>query len=77
MSDKLKFRSSGFAILDVTKGRKKLAKHFASAPPLGECPQHLRLPIIVHGYISGTHGRDDGVSQEFSLIVTGIEQGNE
>ncbi len=72
MSEPLKIRSSGFAILDVTKGRKKLAKHFAARPPMGECPEALRLPITITGYISGVHGRDDGVSQEFSVVVEGV-----
>lgn len=64
---------STFAILDVKAGRKALAKRFASAPRLGECPKDLRLPVIVKGYIDGAWSGDDGISQEFTVTVTSVE----
>ena len=61
--------NSSFAILDVTKGRKKLSKHFKDRPRLGNCPSDLRIPVTITGYIDGQHSRDDGESIEFSVIV--------
>lgn len=68
----LKFSSSGFAILDVTRGRKALAKHFSQRPSSGECPKSLRLPIVIYGYVDDVWGKDDGESQEFAVTVTGL-----
>lgn len=68
-----KLKTSGFAILDVTVGRAKLAKHFADRPRLGKCPKALRVPIVIHGYIDDIHGNDDGTSQEFSVHVESIK----
>ncbi|EMG53119.1 hypothetical protein WYI_13812 [Ochrobactrum sp. CDB2] len=65
--------SSEFAILDVKRGRKKLAEHFKDLPPFGECPDNLRIPVTIHGYIAGDWGRDDGTSQEFSIMVEKLE----
>lgn len=45
------FKTSGYAMLDVTVGRKKLEKWFADRPRLGECPPHLRVPIVLVGYV--------------------------
>ena len=64
---------STFAILDVKKGRKKLAKHFASRPPFGECPKEMRIPGVITGYIDGQHSRDDGESIEFSIHVEDVK----
>lgn len=65
--------SSDFALLDVKNGRKKLAKHFKQRPRFGECPETMRVPVIIHGYIDGVWGNDDGVSQEFEVIVQKLE----
>jgi hypothetical protein len=64
---------SDFAILDVKKGRKRLAKHFADRPRLGECPKQLRIPVVIHGYLDCQHGGDDGVSIEFAVTVEKVE----
>ena len=63
---------SDFAIIDVKKGRKALTEHFSDRPNLGECPTHLRLPVIITGYIDGVAGNDDGVSREFSMTVKDV-----
>lgn len=60
---------SDFAILDIKKGRKKLAKHFASTPAFGPCPEELRIPVTIRGYIGDVWGNDDGTSQEFNVTV--------
>jgi hypothetical protein len=65
--------TSDFAILDVRKGRKLLAKHFESRPRLGKCPKALRIPVVIRGYIDCVNGSDDGTSQEFAVTVTGLE----
>lgn len=64
---------SDFAILDVKAGRAKLAKHFAKRPRLGACPVGMRIPVVIHGYIDGIHGSDDGVSREFSVTVQSVK----
>lgn len=64
--------TSGFALLDVKKGRHKLAKHFTKRPPLGPCPPELRIPVVITGFIDGVHSRDDGTSIEFQVEVTGV-----
>ncbi|TPJ51753.1 MULTISPECIES: hypothetical protein [unclassified Mesorhizobium] len=65
--------TSNFAILDVKAGRHRLARHFSNRPRLGECPEKLRIPIVIHGYIDDIHGHDDGVSQEFQITVSKLE----
>lgn len=67
--------SSDFAILDVKKGRKKLKKHFDGRPHMGVCPEELRIPVVIRGYIDGVNGRDDGTSQEFTVIVERLSVG--
>ncbi len=61
--------TSDFAILDVKEGREKLNEHFKDRPKLGPCPDSLRIPVIILGYIDGVAGNDDGVSREFSVTV--------
>jgi hypothetical protein len=70
---KIKFKSSGFAILDVTSGRRALAKHFDARPPCGLCPEDLRIPVVIHGYLDGVNSFDDGTSREFSVNVEKVE----
>jgi hypothetical protein len=74
MSDrKIKFKSSGLAILDVTVGRRALAKHFEPRPRSGQCPENLRIPIVIYGYLDDAVSPDDGVSREFSVVVERVE----
>lgn len=64
--------TSTFAILDVKEDRKALAEHFANRPRTGPCPVEMRVPVTIKGYIDGPWGRDDDVSQEFTVIVTEV-----
>ncbi|WP_454287240.1 hypothetical protein [Rhizobium arsenicireducens] len=64
--------SSNFAILDVEAGRTQLEKHFATRPPTGPCPEALRIPITITGYIDYPWGRNDGTSQEFAIVVESL-----
>lgn len=66
--------TSDFALIDVKKGRTKLAKHFAGRPPLGLCPPEMRIPVQITGYIDSIYGHDDGTSQEFNVIVTSVRR---
>lgn len=63
---------SDFAILDVKAGRAALTKHFEKRPRLGVCPQPLRIPVVIRGYLDGIHSQDDGVSREFSVTVQSV-----
>ena len=67
--------TSDFAILDVKTGRKALAKHFEKRPGTGHCPEELRIPVTITGFISGQNSRDDGVSIEFTIDVTSLSVG--
>jgi len=66
---------SDFAILDVKKGRRALAKHFDPAPKLGPCPPELRIPVTITGYVDRQHSRDDGTSIEFAVCVESVKLG--
>jgi hypothetical protein len=61
--------TSDFALLSVKDGREELAAHFEDRPRLGPCPGHLRIPVTIVGYIDAPWGADDGIDQEFSVIV--------
>ena len=66
--------SSNFAMLDVRKGRYELLEHFRCGESIfAPCEEELFVPVTVHGFINGVCGYDDGVSIEYSLIVTDIE----
>ena len=65
-----------FAIVDVTKGRKALARHFEARPAMGLCPADLRIPIVLRGYLSGQNSGDDGTSIEFTMDVESFEFGS-
>jgi hypothetical protein len=60
---------SDFAILDVKDGRDDLAFHFAPRPRMGPCPESMRIPITIVGYIDGINSKDDGISREFTVVV--------
>lgn len=64
---------SDFAILDVKWGRHKLAEHFRARPRTGGCPEALRVPVTITGYIDARWGTDDGESIEFSVVVETVE----
>ena len=65
--------TSTHAILDVRNGRNKLAEHFDRHPRLGPCPENLRIPVVIHGYIDDVWSTNDGTSQEFSVTVEKVE----
>lgn len=58
---------SDFALLDVKKGRKRLAKKMPSGA--GVLKADERIPIVIHGFISHQASNDDGVSIEFAVDV--------
>lgn len=62
---------SDFAILDVKQGRAELAKRFGKDRPRRGAGA-LRVPVVIHGYIDGIWGNDDGTSQEFCVTVTKV-----
>jgi hypothetical protein len=64
--------TSDFALLSIKNDRAKLAKHFQVRPASGPCPDELRIPITLTGYISGVWGQDDGTDQEFTVAVTSL-----
>lgn len=62
---------SGFALLDVTHGRKALA---AKMPPGSKSlDRDARIPVTIQGFITHRHGSDDGTSIEFGVEVTKVE----
>ncbi|MDE4297172.1 hypothetical protein PXK56_18465 [Phaeobacter gallaeciensis] len=65
---------AGMAVLDVTTGRQALAKHFESRPTTGPCPERLRVPVTITGYIDYAWGDDDGTSQGFVTTIEKIER---
>lgn len=69
--------TSDFALLDVKRGRKALAKHFKNRPIMGACPQEMRIPITITGYISHQYGADDGISIEFGVRVESVKVGDQ
>jgi hypothetical protein len=60
---------SDFALLDVKRGRKALAKLM----PNGSNKTDYVIPVVIKGYISHRHGNDDGISIEFGVEVTSVE----
>ena len=69
MSKLPKVIKSDFAIVDIQRGRKKLAEHFKDRPFAGPCPAAFRVPVVLTGYLSDVWGHDDGESREFSMVV--------
>ncbi len=57
---------SDFLLLDVTTGRKHLARHLRH-------PDTYPLRVTIEGIIARPWGHDDGTSQEFSVDVTSIK----
>ncbi len=62
--------TSKFAILDVTQGRRQLAKRMP--PGSQSLPKDKRIPVTILGYISHRHGNDDGTSIEFGVDVSDV-----
>lgn len=56
--------SSSYAILDVERGRKALAKYLKA---------NSGLPVIIHATITDQFGSDDGCSIEFNMDVVKVE----
>jgi hypothetical protein len=56
--------SCSYAIIDVQRGRKALAKYLQA---------NAGLPVIIHATITDPFGSDDGVSIEFNMDVSKIE----
>lgn len=69
--------TSDFAVLDVKAGRHELAEHFKDLPTTGPCPEALRIPVVIRGYIDGRWSKDDGTSIEFSVQVDRLDVGLE
>ncbi|MGX1096556.1 hypothetical protein [Amorphus sp. MBR-141] len=64
---------STFAILDVKGGRDRLTKLFEGRPRMGPCPENMRVPVTIVGYIDSIHGNDDGESREFNVTVERVD----
>lgn len=66
---------SDFALLDVKRGRKQLdrmvEKNGLSGGRTHDLPK--RIPVVIRGWITHRHGRDDGESQEFGIEVSSVE----
>lgn len=52
---------SGYVYVDVTVGRKALAKYIKANGP---------FPVVIHATLSTPSSHDDGVSIEFEAAVT-------
>ena len=59
-----KIKTSGFGLIDITRGKVALAKRQG----IGNKP-YKPIPVTIHGFIEHAWGSDDGESQEFSLDI--------
>ena len=66
---------SDFALLDVKRGRRQLDKMVERNGLTGAAKHDLpeRIPVVIRGYITHRHGRDDGISQEWGVEVSSVE----
>jgi hypothetical protein len=62
--------TSDFALLDVKRGRHRLAKLM---PGYEMLPKEKRIPVTITGFVSQRWGQDDGVSIEFGVDVRKVE----
>lgn len=62
---------SDFALLDVKHGRRQLDKMIDKVGKGHDLP--APVPVVIHGFITGRHGQDDGISQEFNVEVSKVE----
>lgn len=56
--------TSSYAILDVEKGRKALAKYLE---------RHGPVPVVIEAVVTCPYGRDDGISLEFIVDVVSVK----
>jgi glutaredoxin len=56
-----------FALLDVLRGRRSLARYIEKKGG------KTQIPVVIRGHITRIWGHDDGTSQEFEVVVTLIE----
>jgi hypothetical protein len=56
--------TSTFALLDVKRGRHRLAARLNKGDP---------VPVVIRGFVTRPWGHDDGVSTEFEIEVTALE----
>lgn len=66
----MKLRSD-FALLDVKHGRRQLDKMIDKHGSNHDLADPI--PVVIHGYITGRHGHDDGISQEFTVRVERVD----
>jgi hypothetical protein len=62
---------SDFALLDVKWGQRQLDKMIQRGGKGHDLPE--RIPVVIKGWITHRHGRDDGTSQEFGVEVDSVE----
>ena len=63
---------SNFALLDVMRGRVQLNNMIDKT---GGHDLPAPIPVVIHGFIVGRWGHDDGISQEFSVDVSRVDVG--
>lgn len=68
---------STFAILDVNcSPSSPLEAWFSRRPAFGPCPESLRIPVVIAGYLDNQYSRNDGTSAEFSVVVEDVKVGS-
>jgi len=71
----LKVKSSGFALVDITTGRARLAKELGGdARYYGGKSTH-KIPVTLKGFIVEQYSEYDCVSREFLIDVDSIKLG--
>lgn len=60
-----KFIDSDFALLDIKRGRKKIAKRLEKSGP---------IEVLILGTIDRAWGNDDGTSIEFEMTVKSVQE---
>lgn len=63
---------SDFALLDVRHGRRQLDRRIDREAKGGHDLSEP-IPVVIHGFIVGRHGYDDGESQEFTVRVSRVD----
>ena len=64
-------KPTGFGIIEIDKGSKKLEKYLDQNPRLGT-PTHT-VKVLIEAKIDDVFSTHDGVGQEFSFQVTKFE----
>lgn len=57
-----------FAVVDIKKGRGDMRRRIESYDGF------IKIPIVIHGFITAIHSGDDGISQEFAVDVTSCDE---